>query len=36
VDLQEAANGAMNWNDLAQVRNRWQAVVNVVMKIQVL
>jgi len=28
--------GAMNWNDLAQDWNRWRAVVNVVMKIQVL
>jgi hypothetical protein len=27
--------GDVNWIDLAQVRDRWQAVVNMVMNLQV-
>ena len=27
--------GGMDWIDLAQDRDRWQAIVNVVMKLQV-
>jgi len=35
-DLQEVGlGGGMNWNDLAQNRNGWQDLVNVVMNLQV-
>jgi hypothetical protein len=34
MDLQEVGRG-MDWTDLAQDRNRWRALVNVVMKLRV-
>jgi hypothetical protein len=35
MDLQEVGWGAMDWIDLAQDRDRWWAVVNMVMNLQV-
>jgi hypothetical protein len=35
-DLHEVGWGGMDWIDLAQDRDRWQALVNVVMNLQVL
>ena len=35
MDLQEVGWGSMDWIDLAQDRDRWQALVNVVMNLQV-
>jgi hypothetical protein len=35
IDLQEVQCGGLNWIDLAQERNRWQALVNAVMKLRV-
>ena len=35
VDLREVGLGVMDWIDLAQDRDRWQALVNVVMNHQV-
>jgi hypothetical protein len=35
MDIQEVGCGSMDWIDLAQDRNRWQAVVNVVMILRV-
>jgi len=35
MDLQEVGCGGMDWIDLAQDRERWWALVNVVMNIQV-
>jgi hypothetical protein len=34
-DLQEGGYGGMDWIYLAQDRNRWELVVNVVMKVMV-
>jgi hypothetical protein len=31
LDLQEVGCGGMDWIDLAEDRNRWQALVNVIM-----
>jgi hypothetical protein len=33
MDLQEVGWQGMDWIDLAQDRNRWQALVNVVMNL---
>ena len=35
MDLQEGGWGRMDWNDLAQNRDRWRALVNAVMNIRV-
>ena len=36
MDLQEVGRGGMDWINLAQNRDRWQALVNAVMKLHVL
>jgi hypothetical protein len=35
IDLQEVGCGDMDWIDMAQERDRWRAVVNVVMNLRV-
>jgi len=35
MDLQEVGCGGMDWTELAQNRERWQALINVVMNLQV-
>jgi len=35
MDLQEVRCGGVEWIKLAQVRNRWQALVNAVIYLQV-
>jgi hypothetical protein len=35
IDLQEVGCGGMDWIDLAHDRDRWQAIVNAVMNLQI-
>ena len=34
MDLQDVGCGGVDWNELARDRDRWQAVVNAVMKLR--
>jgi hypothetical protein len=36
MDLRETGWGSVEWIQLAQVRNRWRALVNMVMNLRVL
>jgi hypothetical protein len=36
MDLREIGLGGMDWIDLAQDRNQWEALVNTVMNLRVL
>jgi hypothetical protein len=35
MDLREVRWGGMDWSDLAQDRDQWKALVNMVMNLQV-
>jgi len=35
LDLQKVGSGGMDWIELAEDRNRWQALVNAVMNLRV-
>jgi hypothetical protein len=35
MDLQEVGFGGVDWNEVAQDRGRWRAIVNVVMNLRV-
>jgi hypothetical protein len=35
MDLQEVGCGGVDWIDLVQDRDRWQALVNAVMNLQI-
>jgi hypothetical protein len=35
MDLQEVGRGSMNWTDLAQDKDRWRALVDMVMNLRV-
>ena len=35
MDLQEVRWGRMDWNDLAQERDRWRTIVNAVINIRI-
>jgi len=35
MEIQEAGWGSMDWIELAQVRDRWRALVNAVMNLRV-
>jgi hypothetical protein len=35
MDIQEVEGGSMDWIELAQYRDRWRALVDVVMKLRV-
>jgi hypothetical protein len=35
MDFREIEYGGMDWNDLAQDRDQWRALVNTIVKVQV-